>query len=352
MNQKSLSVKKKTHKQILSYLNDKKILRIFKEFENSLNTKNNNFAVAVSGGPDSLSLAFLAKCFSIKHKIDVKYFIVDHKLRKDSSNEAKIVINTLKKIDISCKILTWNGKKPFINIQAIARDKRYILLVQECKKNNIKHILFGHHLDDLFENFLIRILRGSGLNGLISLDKKTKYKDKNTEILRPLLGLEKKDLTYLSKKIFNFFIKDPSNKNENFKRIRIRNLLSSLENEGLDKKKFLLTINNLKDSDKSIKFYVKKNIEKNSTFLKKKNFIILNNDFFNQSHEVIFRSLTKIIQIIGKKYYPVRGKSISEMIKKIESNSITKVTLGGCFIEKINKSLIISKENKDKSKIL
>jgi tRNA(Ile)-lysidine synthase len=165
-----------------------------------------------------------------------------------------------------------------------------------------------------------------------------------------LLGLEKKDLTYLSKKIFNFFIKDPSNKNENFKRIRIRNLLSSLENEGLDKKKFLLTINNLKDSDKSIKFYVKKNIEKNSTFLKKKNFIILNNDFFNQSHEVIFRSLTKIIQIIGKKYYPVRGKSISEMIKKIESNSITKVTLGGCIIEKINKSLIISKENKDKSK--
>jgi len=250
MNQKSLSVKKKTHKQILSYLNDKKILRIFKEFENSLNTKNNNFAVAVSGGPDSLSLAFLAKCFSIKHKIDVKYFIVDHKLRKDSSSEAKIVINTLKKIDISCKILTWNGKKPFNNIQAIARDKRYILLVQECKKNNIKHILFGHHLDDLFENFLIRILRGSGLNGLISLDKKTKYKDKNTEILRPLLGLEKKDLTYLSKKIFNFFIKDSSNKNENFKRIRIRNLLSSLENEGLDKKKFLLTINNLKDSDK------------------------------------------------------------------------------------------------------
>ena len=344
MNQKSLSVKNKTHKKILSYLNDKKIFRTFKKFEGSLNIKD-KFAVAVSGGADSLSLAFLAKCFSLKNKLDVKYYLVDHKLRKESSTEAKIVTNILKKISINCKILTWNGKKPSSNIQSVARDKRYSLLVKECKKNKIKYLLLGHHLDDLFENFLIRILRGSGLNGLISLNKHSNDKDNNTKILRPLLDLEKKDLTYLAKRIFNFFVEDPSNKNENFKRIRIRNLLSSLEKEGLDKKKFLLTINNLKDSDKSIKFYVDKNIKKNSTFFKEKKILILNNFFFDQSHEVIFRSLTKVIQTIGQKYYPVRGKSIDELIKKIQSNSLTKVTLGSCFIEKINESVLISREN-------
>jgi tRNA(Ile)-lysidine synthase len=344
MNQKSLSVKNKTHKKILSYLDNKKIFRIFKQFERSLNIRD-KFAVAVSGGPDSLSLAFLTKCYSLKNKLDVKYYLVDHKLRKESSSEAKKVIDILKKISINCKILTWNGKKPIANIQAMARNKRYSLLIQECKKNKIKYLLLGHHLDDLFENFLIRILRGSGLNGLISLNKNSKHKDNNTEILRPLLDFEKKDLTYLSKKIFNFFIEDPSNKNENFKRIRVRNLLNSLEKEGLDKKKFLLTINNLKDSDKSIKFYVEKNILKNSKFVKEKKNLILNKNFFNQSHEVIFRSLTQVIQIIGQKYYPVRGKSISRLIKKIASNSPTKVTLGSCLIEKINKSVLISKEN-------
>ena len=256
-----MSVKNKAHKKILSYLKDKKILRIFKQFESSLNIKD-KFAVAVSGGPDSLALAFLAKCFSIKYKVSVKYFIVDHKLRKESSSEAKIVVNILKKIGISCKILTWNGKKPSTNIQSVAREKRYLLLVEECKKNKIKNILLGHHLDDLFENFLIRILRGSGLKGLISLNKNTKYKDNNIKILRPLLDLEKKNLVNLSKRIFNLFIKDPSNKDKNFKRIRIRNLLSSLQKEGLDKKKLILTINNLKDSDKSIKFYVERNIKK------------------------------------------------------------------------------------------
>jgi tRNA(Ile)-lysidine synthase len=192
---------------------------------------------------------------------------------------------------------------------------------------------------------LIRILRGSGLNGLISLNKKTIYKDGDTEILRPLLNLEKKDLTYLSKKIFNFFIKDPSNNNENFKRIRIRNLLNFLEDEGLDKKKFLLTINNLKDSDKSIKFYLAKNIRENTTYSIKKNTFILNQNFFDQSHEVIFRSLTKVIQILGKKYYPVRGKSINMLIKGINARSFSKVTLGGCFIDRVNETILISKEN-------
>jgi len=344
MNQKSLNVKNKTHKKVLSYLKDKKIFRIFKEFEKSLNIKN-KLAVAVSGGPDSLALAFLTKCFSLVHKLDVKYFLVDHKLRKESSLEAKKAKNILKKIGVNCEILTWYGKKPLTNIQSVARNKRYLLLVDECKKNNINNILLGHHLDDLFENFFIRLLRGSGLNGLISLNKSVKYKDSDIKIIRPLLNIEKKNLIYLSKKIFNSFIEDPSNKNQNFKRIRIRKLLNSFGEEGLDKKKFLLTINNLKDSDQSIRFYVNTNIRKNTTFFLKKNNFILNNFFFDQSHEVIFRSLTKIIQIIGKKNYPIRGKSLSELIKKINHDSFTKTTLGHCFIEKVNKSILISKES-------
>jgi len=344
MNLKNLSAKNKTHKKIFSYLKNKKILKIFKRFSSSLEGKE-SIAVAVSGGPDSLALAFLAKCYSLKNQSKVKYFIVDHKLRKDSSSEAKTVRNVLKKINIDCKILPWNGKKPSKNTQALARDKRYSLLVNECRKNKIKNLLLGHHLDDLSENFLIRIVRGSGLNGLVSFNKKTKYKDQNLNIIRPLLDIEKKFLTYIAKKIFNFFIKDPSNVNEEFKRTRIRNLLQSLEKEGLDKKKLILTINNLKDSDRSIKFYLSRNLKENAIFLKKKNTYILNQNFFDQSHEIIFRSLTKAIQMVGKKYYPVRGKSVNELIKGISAKSFSKVTLGGCFIDRINKTILITKEN-------
>ena len=294
---------------------------------------------------DSLALEYLTKCYSLKHKIKIKYYIVNHKIRKESSLEAKIVKKILKKINIQCTILDWNGKKPTKNIQAKAREKRYSLLTRECKKNNIKYLLIGHHLNDLLENFLIRIVRGSGLNGLISFNKNTKYRDQDLYILRPLLNLEKKDLLYVSNKVFNFFVKDPTNINKDYKRTRIRNLLYSLEKEGLDVKKLKLTISNLKDSDKSIRFYVDRNLKKNVVFMNTKNLYILKTSFFDQSHEIIFRSLTKLIQKLGKKYYPVRGKSINQLIESINKRSFTRVTLGGCIIQRVNKTIMILQEN-------
>jgi tRNA(Ile)-lysidine synthase len=81
MNLKNLSVKNKIPKFFKSHLNNKKVYQVYKKFEKSIDI-NDNFAVAVSGGPDSLALSFLAKIYSIKKKVDVKFFIVDHKLRQ------------------------------------------------------------------------------------------------------------------------------------------------------------------------------------------------------------------------------------------------------------------------------
>jgi tRNA(Ile)-lysidine synthase len=343
MKQKSLNAKNKIHKSILENLNNFRINDIFKEFKKTLNVKD-KIAVAVSGGPDSLALAFLAQCFSLLSKVNVKFYLVNHRLREGSSTEAKLVIKKLKNFGINCKILSWHGKKPKTNIQAIARKKRYSLLTEQCKKDKINYILLGHHLDDLYENFFIRLSRGTGLKGLTSFGKISDHEENNVKFLRPLLNLDKKELAYISLKVFNFFIKDPSNLNENFKRVRIRNLINTLEKEGLDKKKFLLTIDNLKDSDKSVNFYVERNLKFNTTFYKSKNTYILSKSFFKNPHEIIFRSLSHLMKLVSKNYYPPRGKSIKNLILKIELNEITKVTLGGCYIEKINESVIISSE--------
>ena len=134
-----------------------KYINLFeKNFKNVVKRK---YAVAVSGGPDSLALAYLSKCFSIIYNARIYYYIVDHGLRQESSKEAKKVVSILKKFMINCKILVWKGNKPKSNIQSIARNNRYSLLIKECKKNNIKHILLGHHADDQYENFLLTKLR-------------------------------------------------------------------------------------------------------------------------------------------------------------------------------------------------
>ena len=149
---------------------------------------------------------------------------------------------------------------------------------------------------------------------------------------------------FISKKVFDFYIKDPSNNDEKFQRVRIRKLLNGLKKDGLDQKKFMKTIENLKKSNDVVNYYVTKNLVNNSFFSYKKKHLILNDKFFKQPHEIVFRSLSDSLNFISKKYYSVRGKKIDKIIKEIQKNSFSKSTLGGCLIEKINQTVIISKE--------
>ena len=111
MSLKNLSVKIKIPKVLKNKLKNKKICQIYKKFANSISI-NENFIVAVSGGPDSLALAFLSKIYSIQKNLKVKFYIIDHKLRAESTAEAKYVKKLLKKLNINAEILSWRGTKP------------------------------------------------------------------------------------------------------------------------------------------------------------------------------------------------------------------------------------------------
>ena len=194
----------------------------------------------------------------------------------------------------------------------------------------------------MFENFFIRILRGSGLKGLISLSKKTKIN--NINLLRPLCHLQKNDLIFVANKVFNFYVQDSYNEDEKFQRIKVRKFIKKLKLNGLDKKKFFTTLNNLNHSNDVVNFYVEQNLIKNSFLKYKRDKLILNNSFFRQPYEIVFRSFSVSLRIIGNKYYSARGKKISRVIDEIMNNRLTKTTLSDCIIEKVNQSVIISKE--------
>ena len=92
MKKKNLSVKKIIHNFYFKKLDDPRIKRIYLNFKKKLSCHTtNNFCVAVSGGIDSMALSFLAKCYSIENKKKVYFFIIDHKLRKNSTVEANFV---------------------------------------------------------------------------------------------------------------------------------------------------------------------------------------------------------------------------------------------------------------------
>ena len=108
---------KKVEKQKISIKNPK-ISKFYKKFKTIIfeNIKRKNFALAVSGGSDSLCLAYFSKIYASEFKNKIHVLIVNHKLRKESQNEALKVNRILKKIGIQSKILNWTGNVPKSNI--------------------------------------------------------------------------------------------------------------------------------------------------------------------------------------------------------------------------------------------
>ena len=127
----------------------------------------------------------------------------------------------------------------------------------------------------------------------------------------------------------------------------MRKLISNLEKDGLTFHKFKLSMNNLSKSNNAIDYYVQKNINDNSNYLKLTNSIILNDDFLNQPDEIVFRSFSELIQKIGKKETFARGAKVDNLLKFLRStNNFSKKTLSGCIIEKFKNSVLISSENR------
>jgi len=336
-------------KNLIALTKDIKINKIYSRFKNIVfnNVKKESFALAVSGGSDSLCLATLSKIYSLEFKNKLFALIVDHKIRKESTFEAKNVKRILAKKGIPSTILTWKGKLLKKNIQRKARDIRYSLMANYCFKKKIKYLIVAHHMDDQIENFFIRLFRGSGLKGLSSMSEISNY-NKNLQIIRPFLVFKKSELEYVTLNFFDDYIKDPSNDDDKYLRIRIRKYRESMEKEGLDVKKIIKTVDNLYSANRAINFYKNKALNKYVTFLSKNNCVVSEKIFAEEAGEIIFKSFSDILSLISGTYYPPRSKKIINLIKRLKNNKFKKSTLGGCIIEKNNSFVSVSKEQKVK----
>ena len=324
----------------LKLLEDKKINHIYFRFREKISSfvGKEKYAIAVSGGSDSLALSTLAKLYSLENDNDFVALIIDHKLRKESANEAKQTYKSLTQNKIKAKILTYQGEKFSSNIQKKARDLRYDLFEKYCKKNKIKFLILAHHQDDLIENFYIRLIRGSGIKGLTSLQNIFEY-NKDFYLLRPLLNFNKQELLSVTKKSYSSWIEDPSNKNDKFLRVRIRKMQSKLQKEGFDPKRIIKTIENLNTAKDSLEFYIFKSEKKYLKFFKEGYATLKSSIFNNEAQEVIFRVIIKAIHYVSGEYYPPRSDSLKSLMKNLSAKSFKSSTLGGCLIEK-NKNII------------
>ncbi len=175
--------------------------------------------LAVSGGPDSLALLLLA-FRSCPDKIEAA--TVDHGLRPAGRVEAEFVASLCRERGIPHRIL-----RPVVpirgSIQSAARRARYGLLHDWMKDADIRWLATAHHADDQLETMIMRILRGSGVDGMSGI------REKRSHIIRPLLHFQKAELEAYVASHGIEAVDDPSNRDQGYDRVRVRNALQDLE---------------------------------------------------------------------------------------------------------------------------
>jgi tRNA(Ile)-lysidine synthase len=191
---------------------------MFDKILNNILLRENNVLVAVSGGIDSMVL--LNFLINFKKNILLHVAHANFKLRYNDSNNDEIFIkNFCIKNNITIHIKKFNTINYANNCstQMAARYLRYYWFDNLIKKIPCKYIAMGHNLDDVIETFLINIIRGTGIKGLLSIPKI------NGKIIRPMIQSSREEILKYAKLKKIIWREDLSNKENKYKRNKIRN---------------------------------------------------------------------------------------------------------------------------------
>lgn len=265
--------------------------------------------IGVSAGPDSMCLLDLLQ----KKTTKIVVCHINHNVRKESIEEEEYITKYCQDKNIILEKTTINNYQEN-NFENEARKKRYMFYEEILKKYNSKTLLLAHHGDDLIETILMKISRGSNLEGYAGIKEISNVKD--YQIIRPLLKYTKEDIINYNKSNNIKYYNDSSNQNTNYTRNRYRlNILPNLKKEDKNiHKKYLKYSKTLIEYDDYIKREVKRNINnvykdniinidnlnKLDTFLIKNIlYNIMNNIYQNKNNIITDRHIQNIISLLN-----------------------------------------------------
>lgn len=189
---------------------------------------NSSVVAATSGGPDSMVLLTLLSTVKKEKNIKLICAHVNHKLRKESDEEAQMVKDYCNKNNIIFEYMTIEKYKG--NTENYAREKRYEFFEKLIKKYSSSYLLTAHHGDDLTETIMMRLIRGSSLKGYAGFSEITEKKE--YKIFRPLITKTKEELLKYANDNHIPYALDKTNDSDVFTRNRIRKyILPKLKEE-------------------------------------------------------------------------------------------------------------------------
>ena len=315
------------------------------EFNSVINSnftfeKNPHVGLSISGGPDSMALLLLIKEWIRRKSGKITVFHFDHKMRKNSSKEAKWLKNCVSNLGIKFYLLKWERDEELALNMKNAREARYEKILELSKKLKVIHLMTAHHSNDNLETYYMRKKRNSSTLGLSSIPK-ILIKE-NLQIIRPLLSFSKERLINTC----NFFnvkwIEDSSNLNMQYERPRVRKELGDKTPRQLTKIK--KEFNKIKKSNEIMEKKIRNFFLNYLIFFEYGVFQIDKNKFLKCSKEIQIEILKKILTTSSGKIFPPRESSIINLIKSIQFNDYLRYTLHSCLLEIKSNTISVYRE--------
>lgn len=302
-------------------------------------------ALAVSGGPDSLALMLLAARWRDARRAgpELSVVTVDHRLRPGSRSEAEGVGRAASGLGLGHAILTWKkAELPSASLQARARTARYDLMAAYCHAHAIPALVTAHTQDDQAETFLMRLKRGSGLDGLAAIPEKGLWA--GIAIFRPLLDVPKARLVATLDEAGLPFVSDPSNADPRFERARMRERTGALEALGLSPEALALSARRLRRARDALDAASCDFLARHSAMNAAGYATIDRDALFVAPQEIAIRALAQLIAAVGGGETPVQLAKLETLLAALGANPDKAHTLGRCRLESVSGRLGLFRE--------
>ena len=314
---------------------------VFPELTTATKERPAKLALAVSGGSDSRALLELAASLAKKRPLKLWALTVDHGLRAESGVEAASVAARCSELGMPHQTLAWRGPKPAGNIAAAARDARYQLMRTWRREQKVAALAVAHTRDDVAETFLMRLARGSGVDGLAEMaavvDEGAGFRR-----IRPLLGVTRSTLRATCKAYSAAWIDDPSNDDPRFDRTRARRALAALAPLGLTVDRLAKTARSMRRARDALEAGAARMRGKVVKFCNELGWAALSAEALgNLEREIALRLLSDTLRRVSGVVYPPRLDALEAVLDALLAGQ-TGRTLQGCVVERRANSDVIA----------
>lgn len=300
-------------------------------------------AVGVSGGADSMALCLLLKDWTAAAGGQLQALSVDHGLRPESPAEARRVGRWLARRGVPHRALRWTGPKPQHGVQAAARAARYRLLTGWCAAAGYLHLALAHHRDDQAETVLLRLIAGSGLDGLAGMAGVSELPV--LRLIRPLLDVPKAALVATLVGFGQDWIEDPANLDPRYRRGRLRAAGPALEREGVTAARLAATAAKLGRARAALETETAALLAV-AAAIHPEGFVRLDwPALMRAPAELARRALARCVMAVGGAPYPPRSERLDRLFLALAADPAgAGRTLGGCRVLACDGRLLLCRE--------